>query len=130
MEGLEAERLGGGAPDGISQVHAELVAEDRHLVDQRDVDVPVGILQQLGHLRLARGPGPDHLVAELAVEPLRGIGAGRGLPADDLGVLRMQKSGFPGSIRSGKKASEKSVPAVSPEAFSSSGRTTSSVVPG
>jgi hypothetical protein len=37
---------------------------------------------------------------------------------------------LPGSIRSGENASEKSVPATSPEAFSSSGRTTSSVVPG
>ena len=32
---------------------SELVAEHRHLVDQRDVDVPVGVLQQLGHLGLA-----------------------------------------------------------------------------
>ena len=37
---------------------------------------------------------------------------------------------MPGSIRSGENASEKSIPAVSPDVFSSSGRTTSSVVPG
>ena len=37
---------------------------------------------------------------------------------------------MPGSIRSGENTSEKSIPAVSPDVFSSSGRTTSSVVPG
>ena len=84
VERLEAERLGGGAPDRVPQVHAELVAEDRHLVDQRDVHVPVGVLQQLGHLRLARGLGADHGVADLSVEVRRGLGAGRGDAADDL----------------------------------------------
>jgi len=53
IEDLEAERLGAGAPDRVPQVDAQLVAEDGHLVDQRDIDVAVGVLQQLGHLGFA-----------------------------------------------------------------------------
>ena len=66
VERLEPERLGGRAADRVPQVHVQLAAEDGHLVDQGDVHVPVGVLQQLGHLRLAGGLGPDHLVADLA----------------------------------------------------------------
>ncbi len=51
-------------------------------------------------------------------------------PPTTFGVFLMPKAGLPGSIRSGEKASEKSRPAVRPDPFSSSGRATSSVVPG
>ena len=85
VERLEAERLGGGAVDRVPQVHAELVAEDRHLVHQRDVDVPVGVLEQLGHLGLAGGLRLDDRVADGAVEVRRRVGAGRGEAADHLG---------------------------------------------
>ena len=51
-------------------------------------------------------------------------------PPTILGVFARPNSGLPGSIRSGENTSEKSSPALSPDIFSSSGRTTSSVVPG
>ena len=85
VERLEAERLGGGAVDRVPQVDAELVAEDRHLVHQRDVDVPVRVLQELGHLGLAGGLGLDDGVADGAVEARGRLGAGRGQAADHLG---------------------------------------------
>jgi len=51
-------------------------------------------------------------------------------PPTIFGVFARPNSGLPGSIRSGENTSEKPIPAVSPDVFSSSGRTTSSVVPG
>jgi hypothetical protein len=50
-------------------------------------------------------------------------------PPTTLGVLRVPYSSLPGSIRSGEKARLKSTPAIRPDS-SSSGRTTSLVVPG
>ena len=95
VEGLKSERLRRRAPDRVPQVDAEFMTEDRHLVDEGDVHVPVGILEQLGHLGLAGGPGPDHLVAQLAVE-LRGrVGAGLGLAADHLGCVANTEVGVP-----------------------------------
>jgi hypothetical protein len=47
VERLEPERLGGRAPDRVVQVDAKFPAEDRHLVDQRDVHVPVGVSSSL-----------------------------------------------------------------------------------
>jgi hypothetical protein len=48
--GLDAARV-----DDLPDVDAEVLAQDRQLVDQRDVDVPEGVLEQLGHLgRLRR----------------------------------------------------------------------------
>lgn len=84
-EGLEAEGLGLGAADDVPQVDAEFVAEDRHLVDQGDVDVPEVGLQELDRLRLAGATRAYHLVGEPAVEGGRRFGAGRGEAADDLG---------------------------------------------
>ena len=52
------------------------------------------------------------------------------MPPTIFGVLARPYSGFPGSIRSGENTRAKSTPAASPDAFSSSGRTISSVVPG
>ncbi len=50
-------------------------------------------------------------------------------PPTTLGTLWVWNVGLPGSTRSGEKARKKSTPALSPVA-SSSGCTTSSVVPG
>ena len=55
--------------------------------------------------------------------------AGRGDTANDLRELWVLECGLPGSTRSGENARKKSSPALSPLA-SSSGCTTSSVVPG
>ena len=51
----EAERLGRRRVDGLPDVDAEVVGEHRDLVDQGDVDVPEGVLEQLGQLGLACG---------------------------------------------------------------------------
>jgi hypothetical protein len=93
VERREAERLGGRAPDRVPQVHIQLTAEDGHLVDQGDVHVPVGVLQQLGHLRLAGRLGPHHLVTDPLVEAHRRVRAGRRDPADDLGRVRQAELG-------------------------------------
>ena len=49
-----AERLGGRRLDRFPDVDAEVVREHGQLVHERDVDVPEGVLHQLGQLGLAR----------------------------------------------------------------------------
>src|SRR5690606_22881403 len=85
QEPVEPERLGRGRLDGFPQVDAQLVTEDRHLVDEGDVDVPVGVLQQLGHLGLAGAADGDDLLDEAPVEGGRPVAAGGGVAADHLG---------------------------------------------
>ena len=84
IERSKAERLRRRGLDGVPQVDLQLVAEHRHLVDQRDVHVAVRVLQQLGELRLATAAGADHGVHERAVERCGALGAVRGEPTDDL----------------------------------------------
>src|SRR5438552_9977746 len=62
-EGLRGRRLEGG-PD----VDAEGGGDRRQLIDEGDVHLPEGVLDQLGHLRVARACGDDDLVDQLAVE--------------------------------------------------------------
>ncbi len=85
VERHEAERLGAGRFDDLPQVDVEFAAEHRHLVDQRDVDVPEGVLEQLGHLGLAGALDLDDGVADLGVEVDRGFGGRTVHAADDLG---------------------------------------------
>jgi hypothetical protein len=63
----------------------QLVADDGQFVDQGDVHVPVGVLQQLGHLGLAGALRLDDGVDELAVEGDGARRAGRRAAADHLG---------------------------------------------
>ena len=58
-----AERLGGGGVDGLPHVDAEIGGEHGQLVDEGDVHVPEGVLQQLGELSLA-GAGHRHRVLD------------------------------------------------------------------
>ena len=49
------ERLGGGGVDHLPHIDPQLVADDRHFVDQPDVHAPEGVLQELDQLgRLGR----------------------------------------------------------------------------
>src|SRR5690606_19235480 len=83
-EGLEPERLGLRTADDVPEVDAEDVAEHRHLVDQGDVHVPEGALQQLHGLRFTTPARQDDLVGEPPVDGGGGVGAGGGEAADDL----------------------------------------------
>ena len=53
-ERLVAERLGRGGVQRLPDVDAEVAGEHGELVHERDVDLAVGVLDQLGHLGLAR----------------------------------------------------------------------------
>ena len=83
-EAHEAERLGGSQVDHRPDVDPELVAVDGELVDERDVDVPEGVLQQLRHLGLAGAGRGHHALDDIPVE--RGNCGGGGVvhPGDDL----------------------------------------------
>src|SRR6266704_2930172 len=54
--------------DGLPEINTQLGAEDGHLVHQRDVHVPIGVLEQLRHLGLAGARHRMHLLDERAVE--------------------------------------------------------------
>jgi hypothetical protein len=88
VERLEAERLRRGAADDVPQLDPELVAEPRHLVDQRDVDVPVRVLEQLRHLGLAGAAGDDDGVHDAVVERDRAAVQAGVTPPTTFGVLR------------------------------------------
>ena len=65
-----AERLGAGGVDGAPDVDVERGGEHRQLVDERDVHVPEGVLEQLDQLGLGRRAHGHDLVDERAVERL------------------------------------------------------------
>ena len=60
----EAERLGLGCLYHFPKVDAHAVAQDGQLVNQPNVDVAVGVLQNLGHLRHGRRRNDVHLIAQ------------------------------------------------------------------
>ena len=65
-----AERLGAGGVDGAPDVDAERVGEHRQLVDERDVDVPEGVLEQLDQLGVGGRRHRHDLVDQRSVERL------------------------------------------------------------
>ena len=69
-EAHEAVRLRRGRVDRRPDVDVETAREHRELVDQRDVDVPERVLEQLHELGLAGGADRHDLVDERAVERL------------------------------------------------------------
>jgi hypothetical protein len=85
VERLEPEGLGGGGVDHLPHVDAEVVAEHRHLVGEGDVDVPVGVLDELGHLGRPRRRDRDDALHERAVERRHELRARRVDAPDDLG---------------------------------------------
>ena len=126
----EAERLRRGRVDDLPHVDAELVADDRHLVDEPDVDRAERVLEQLHQLgRFGRRHRDDRVDARSRRAPSR-LRCRRRDAADDLRrVLRVVHFGLPGSTRSGLKARKTSLPTVRPRS-SSVGSITSRVVPG
>ncbi|EEF93744.1 hypothetical protein CATMIT_01623, partial [Catenibacterium mitsuokai DSM 15897] len=86
LEDVDA-RMAVGQPDQFPHVDAELVADDRQLVGEGDVDVAEGVLGELAHLGGAR-VGDDALAAHEAAVQLGGaLRAARGHAADDAVVL-------------------------------------------
>lgn len=75
-EGQEAEGFGGGGVDGRPDVDVQGVGEHRQFVDEGDVDVPEGVLQQLGQFGFLAAADGDDRLDEGAVEVLDGYGGG------------------------------------------------------
>ncbi len=100
--------------DHLVHVDAGALGEDRELVGEPDVDVAVRRLGELGHLGgLGRAEVPDAVAArevralvELEdglVEVAGALGAGRGEPADQLGVLAQVGEDPPGEHPLGRE---------------------------
>ena len=68
----EPERLGRCGVDRLPDVNAQIVGEHRELVNQGDVDMPEGVLDDLGELGDGRGGYRDALVDDSRVEGLHG----------------------------------------------------------
>ena len=64
IEGGEAEGLGLGGFDDLPEVDVHAVAQDGELIDEADVDVAVGVLENLGHLGHGGGGGAEHAVLQ------------------------------------------------------------------
>jgi hypothetical protein len=94
-EGHEAERLGGGGVDGGPDVDPEIGGEHRELVDEGDVDVPEGVLEELGELGLARGRYGDGAGHQPVVELAHPFEGGVVDAGDDLGGVRQAPRGVP-----------------------------------
>ena len=106
------------------------VAEDRQLVDERDVHRAEDVLEQLGELRRLRRRDlrrPRRRPARRARPPARGTR--RRQPADDLRRVAQRVVGAARVDPLGEKATLKSRPAARPDS-SSSGTSRSRVVPG
>ena len=104
VEGHEAERLGLGGVDHFPQIDVHPLAEQLHLVDQRDVHAAEDVLQQLGQLRFA-GPLHRHHLGDgagveraghlgaLARESAYHLGNRRGVEARVSRVLALRREG-------------------------------------
>ena len=81
-------RVAVGKPDNFPHVEPHCVGDDRQLVGESDVDVAIGVLDQLGHFRAA-GVGSDAGAAyEALVESQRLARTARGDAADRAVVMR------------------------------------------
>src|SRR5580698_11547240 len=77
VEGMKAERLGRSRCDDFPNIQIHAQAEHLKLVDQRDVDAAVNILQQLGHLGRGGGGYGNRAMEDGTVQSasqLRGLG--------------------------------------------------------
>src|SRR5699024_7568414 len=83
IERLETKRLGFCGVDNVPKVNSKLMTKLRHLVDKRDVDVPVGILHQFCCFSLSCAAGFYHFVNELAIKIDCSVGARRCMASDD-----------------------------------------------
>ncbi len=112
----EPEGLGGRGVDDLPDVEAHPLAEQRQLVDQRDVDVAEDVLEELGELGgVRRGELQDRVVDA----PQEGRGARRARRGQrrrrGAGRRAGALAGSPGLTRSGAKARSKSRPATRPD---------------
>ena len=138
IEGLEAEGLGLGGVDDFVDVDAHPHAQLLQLVDQRDIDAAVDVLEQLGHLG-HRGAADGNDAAEDGAVHGRGQLRGRrAAAADDLGnivaghgvVAGIFALGRKGDVDCRARPGARATFRPSGLPASSSGTTTSSVVPG
>ena len=105
-----------GGVDDLPDVDLHPVAEQRELVDERDVDRAEDVLEQLRELRRLRAWRPRRPRRRSARRARRrGSRQSSVRPPTTFGVVRIVWSVRPGSMRSGEKARLKSRPAARPD---------------
>ncbi len=98
---MNAKGFEGRSLDHLPGRDPELVAHERELVREGDVDRPEGVLVELRGLGDDRARDPDDDVDDLLVEELGPARASSVTPATSFGVVLIVKFLFPGSTRSG-----------------------------
>src|SRR5690606_30304616 len=68
IEGMKTKGLGGRGLDHLPDVGIHPIAEDLHLVDERNVDTPVDVFEELGHLGHARTRDGDDVLDHTAIQ--------------------------------------------------------------
>src|SRR5262249_18001411 len=81
---LEGERLGGGRLNHLPDGYPESIAEHRDLVDEADIDKPIGVLDKLGKLGDLGARALHDLRADRLVEGRRQRPGEGGQPTDQL----------------------------------------------
>ena len=85
IEGLKAEGLGFGSIDDFMDVDAHAHAELLELVDEGDVDAPIDVLEQLGHLGDRGSADRDYAAKDCAVVGGSKFGGSCATASDNLG---------------------------------------------
>ena len=130
IEGLETERLGFGCRDHFPDIDPHPLVQHLELIHKRDVDGSIRVLKDLAGLGDVGAGHAHHLGHDLTIKRRRQLEALVGSsPPTTFGIFGAEKSGLPGSSRSGLYARKKSSPALRPVA-SRMGKTTWRVVPG
>jgi hypothetical protein len=124
--------LGAGSLEHLDGIDADLVEDERQLVHERDVEVALGVLDDLrglGDLDAARAV--DARAHDAAVEAPRSRSSVSGVSPDTTFVIVVNVcSRSPGLIRSGEYPTKKSRFHFLPEWRSIAGTQISSVAPG
>ncbi len=85
VEGHEPEGFGFGGVDDVPEVDAELAGVDGEFVDEGDVDVAEGVLEEFGQFGFFGSFGGEGAVDEVVVEGLHGLEGGLVDSGDDFG---------------------------------------------
>ncbi len=129
--GRVAERLGGGGVDRLPDVDAERSGMDGQLVDEGDVHVAERVLEQLGQLRHPRRADRHGALDQASVERFDRLQAPRRQAGDDLRDANQRPLAVARDrcARASSRRGSRPRPS-SPDAASSAGASSSSVVPG
>ena len=115
IERHESERLGTRSFYHFPHVQTQSVADEGHLVGQRDVGCPECVLQQLGHLRRLRGGDAVDSIDDGAVKLRCDFGTGRSHSPNEFRRVAYGPCGLAGVNAFGRERQKEVVPRLKPD---------------